>query len=468
MPNPRRRIVVIGGVAAGAKAAGRAKRVNRDAEITLLQDENEISYTACGLPYFLGNVIKNRDSLVIQKPASLRDKGINVLIRHRVEEIDSTNQCVTARNLENRQLEQFSFDRLIIATGAYPIVPEIPGRNLEGVVTLRSLSELDKFTGVLDKFRPRRAIIIGSGLIGIEVAENLSKLGISVSIVEMADRVMPRMDAEMSGILYEHLLKQRVKIILGESIVEIVGKGRVSAVITETGKNLEADLVVIAIGIRPNVQLAQDAGVELGSTGAISVNSRMETRIQNIYAAGDCSETVHRITEQPVWNPLGDIANLQGRVAGENAADGNAHFPGVFGTSIFKAFALNVAMTGLTEITANQANIPIVSVTISARDRARYYPGAKPLTLKLIANSKSGRVLGAQMIGEGRVDKMVDIIATALLGKLTCQDLESADFAYAPPFSPVLSPVIVAAAAICNDMKTRSFEAVQFDLGKSN
>jgi NADPH-dependent 2,4-dienoyl-CoA reductase/sulfur reductase-like enzyme len=271
----------------------------------------------------------------------------------------------------------------------------------------------------------------------------------TVTLVERLDRLLPKMDPEMGQRVHDYLVGKGVRIIVGEGLAGITGEaGRVAAVTTAAGRLLPAGIVVLAIGVQPNVELAAQGGIALGPSGAIAVDARMETSVHGVFAAGDCAESMHRLTGKPVWNPLGDIANLQGRVAGENAAGGDAQFPGVFGTAIFKTFDLNVGVTGLGESAAREAGFNAVSTVVTVRDKARYYPGARELTLKLIAEAGNGRLLGAQAVGLGAVDKTIDIAATALLGGLTCRDLENADLAYAPPFSPVLSPIIVAAGSL--------------------
>lgn len=443
------RLIVIGGVAAGSKAAARARRVAPDIEITLFQDEPEVSYTACGQPYYLSGLIPQREALIIRRPADFANDGIDVRIDHRVTAIDAVKRTVTVfdRNRGKARIE--SYDRLVIATGATSIVPDIPGSRLDGVVTLRGIEELDRFRSALDRLQTRTAVIVGSGYIGLELAESLSALGLSVALLARNTRIFSRLDPEMSAPVRDYLVAQNVRIVAGDAPISFNGAaGRVRSVSTAAGLELPADLVVLALGIRPNVELARQAGIELGMTGAIAVDERMGTNIGGVFAAGDCAESLHRISRLPVWQPLGDTANLQGRVAGENAAGGDARFPGVLGTAIFKTFELNVGMTGLTESTARAAGFEAVGNVIEARDKARYYPGTKRITVKLVAEAGSGRLLGAQAVGTGAVDKTIDIAATALLGNLSCRDLENADLAYAPPFSPVLSPIIVAAGAL--------------------
>ena len=442
-------LIVVGGVAAGAKAAAKARRVNRDIAITLYQDESEVSYTACGQPYYLSGLVPSREALIIRRASEFKADGIEVHLRHRVLNVSTEERVVKVRDLDRDSLAVVPYDRLILATGARPVIPVVPGSHLDGIVTLRTMAELDRFRSALDRLRPKGAVIVGGGYIGLEVAESLHALGVTVTIVERVERLFPRLDPEIGQRVHDYLIAKGVHVVLGEGMAEITeNAGRVAAVVTASGRKLPAELVVLAIGIRPNVELAEQGGIALGPTGAISVDPRMETNVKDVFAAGDCAESLHRLTRVPIWNPLGDIANLQGRVAGENAAGGNARFPGVLGTGIFKTFDLNVGLTGLSEATARKAGLSPIAAVISARDKARYYPGAHELTLKLIAESVSGRLLGAQAVGLGAVDKMIDIAATALLGGLSCRDLENADLAYAPPFSPVLSPIIVAASAL--------------------
>jgi NADPH-dependent 2,4-dienoyl-CoA reductase/sulfur reductase-like enzyme len=450
-------LIIIGGVAAGSKAAARARRVNRDMTITLYQDESEVSYTACGQPYYLSGLIASREALIIRHADDFAAEGIDVRLNHRVTRLNTADRTLTVHDRKQDKVSIVPYDRLIIATGARSLMPQIPGSNLDGVLTLRSISELDRFRSALDRIQPKTAVIAGSGYIALEMAESLSALGVSVTLLGRNKQIFSRLDAEMSRPIHDYLAGQNVQIITGEVIAELNGNaGRIAEVVTVSGLKLPADLVVLALGVRPNVELAEQAGIQLGTTGAIAVDDRMETNVSGVFAAGDCAESLHRLTDLPVWGPLGDIANLQGRVAGENAAGGDARFPGVFGTAIFKTFDLKVGLTGLTEAAARAAGFDPVAAVISARDKARYYPGAREIKLKLVAEAATGRLLGAQAVGIGNVDKIIDIAATALLGNLGCRDLEFADLAYAPPFSPVLSPMIVAAGELSKKIRQRN------------
>jgi NADPH-dependent 2,4-dienoyl-CoA reductase/sulfur reductase-like enzyme len=448
------RLIIIGGVAAGAKAAAKAHRTNPDLEIILYQDEAEVSYSACGLPYILSGKISNRDEILIRKPEEFKRDGINVETQHYVESIDYKFMQLIVKDLKTNTRKTISYDRLILATGARAIIPPIKGVNLQGVVTLRSIEELDRLKYTIDSTKLKKVIIIGAGYIGLELSEAFHELGIATTLVEKLDRILPRFDPEMAQLVHDHLIENNVEIILNDGLVNINGKnGRACSIEIESGRLIEADLIVLAIGIKPNIELAKKGGVTIGETGAIKVNTKMETNLEHIYAAGDCCETIDRVSGEITWVPLGDIANLQGRVAGDNAAGGNAHFPGTLGTSIFKTFDLNVAITGLSETAAKKLGFTPKSVTVKKNDKARYYPGGKEVIVKLIADKKNGQLLGGQVIGQGASDKMIDITATALLGALTCYDMENADLAYSPPFSPVLSPIIVAAGALSSMLK---------------
>ena len=451
------RLIIIGGVAAGTKAAAKARRMRPDMDIVVYQDETEVSYSACGQPYVLSGVIENRDKIIIRRAQDFAQDNIQVLTRHRVEAIDVNSRQIRVTDLSDNSDRPVNYDKLIVATGARPVIPSIAGTGLEGVVSLRSLSDLERFQSALDVLKPGKAVIIGAGYIGLELAETFHALKVQTTIIEKLDRILPGFDTDVAELVSRHLLENNVALITGDGVAGINGRhGKVVSVTTEAGLNLEAELVVVAIGIRPNTELAKKSGIAIGTTGAIAVDAQMRTRSPGIFAAGDCCETLDRVTGKITWLPLGDIANLQGRVAGENAAGGTAHFPGVLGTAIFKTFDLNVACTGLSETAAAAAGYASISVNVKRPDRARYFPGGSYVNIKLVADGRDGRLLGAQVIGPGKVDKIIDIAATALLGGLTCEDLEYADLAYSPPFSPVLSPVTMAAGALNGKLRRNS------------
>jgi NADPH-dependent 2,4-dienoyl-CoA reductase/sulfur reductase-like enzyme len=442
------RLVILGGVAAGTKAASRARRLDPEMEITVYQEEPEPSISECGLPYLLSGVVEERDDLVARTPEKFAEKGIDVLVRHRVERIDSHGKILSVLNVNTGEAFEDTYDRLVIATGARAVLPPISGAELEGVFKLRFLTDTDEIGRYIEEQSPSKATIVGGGYIGLEVAENLCGLGMEVSLIEGEDRVALAYGPEVSENVEAELEANGVGVYTGEKVDEFTGERRVRGV-KFGDTELETDLVIVGVGIKPNVELAAEAGVEIGTTGAILVDRRMKTSIPDVWAAGDCVETTNLVSDRPTWVPLGDTANQMGRVAGTNAATGDEtlEFPGILGTGIFKVFDLGVGKTGLSEKEAEDAGFEVVSAGLEAYDRAAYYPGAQKVFLKLIADRATGRLLGAESAGSG-ADKLTDICATALWGRLSYPDLVNIDLAYAPPYGPALSPVIQAATVL--------------------
>jgi NADPH-dependent 2,4-dienoyl-CoA reductase/sulfur reductase-like enzyme/rhodanese-related sulfurtransferase len=449
----KKRLLVIGGVAAGPKAAAKARRCDPEMEITLYQEEDDISYAGCGLPYYISGVIKEREDLISRTPGKFALEGIKILKNRRIERIDIQNGSVSGRKIGSGETFTDHFDRLVIATGAYAIRPKIEGVDLANVFYLRSIFDAD---AIFEKIRTesiRNVVIAGGGYIGLEMAESLIRLGKNVTIVELASQILTLFDEDFAGILRQYLEKKGVEIFTSEGIKALKGRdGKVTHVQT-AARELEANVVLMSLGIRPQVDLARLTGLRIGETGAIWVNEKMETSAKGVYAAGDCAETTHLISGKRVWIPLGSTANKQGRVVGTNVCGGNATFPGVMGTTVFKIFEFNVAKTGLNMREAEQEGFHPVQAIVRGFDRAHYYPGRKESTLKVIADKENGRILGGQAVGEGPSDKFIDILAMALHGKMTCRDLANVDLAYAPPFSPVLSPIIVAANVLTNKLE---------------
>ena len=442
------RLVILGGVAAGTKAASRARRLDPEMEITVYQEEPEPSISECGLPYLLSGVVEARDDLVVRTPERFAEKGIDVLVRHRVERIDSAGKNLTVLNLNTGYAFEDTYDRLVLATGARAVLPPIPGAELEGVFKLRFLTDTDEIGRYVEEQSPSKATIVGGGYIGLEVAENLCRLGMKVCLIEGEDRVALAYGPEVSENVEAELEANGVGVFTGEKVDEFTGEGRVRGV-KFGDRELETDLIIVGVGIKPNVELATEAGVETGTTGAILVDRHMKTSVPDVWAAGDCVETINLVSGRPTWIPLGDTANQMGRVAGTNAAtdDATLEFPGILGTGIFKVFGLDVGKTGLSEKEAEDAGFEVVSAGLWAYDRAAYYPGAGKIFLKLIADRATGRLLGAEAAGSG-ADKLTDICAAALWGRLSYPDLVNIDLAYAPPYGPALSPVIQAATIL--------------------
>lgn len=446
------RLVIIGGVAAGTKAASRARRIDEEAEITIYQEEPDVSISECGLPYALSGTVEKRGHLTSRTPEDFADKNIKALTRHRVEKINHDNRKLTVKNLKTGEEFEDDYDRLVITTGAQAIMPPISGADLDGVFKLRFLTDLDRIRAYSEKRAPQKAIVVGGGYIGLEVAENLVESGMEVAIVEAADQVAIAYGREVADRVCAHLTEKSVNLYAGNEVEEFTGEDRVRGVRFGNGE-IEADLVVVGVGIKPSVELAEEAGVEVGPTGAIRVDKHMKTNLPDVWAAGDCVETTNLASGKPTWVPLGDTANQMGRVAGTNAAtgEGTLEFPGVLGTGIFKVFDLGVGKTGLSVDEAKEAGFEVVSAGIESNDRAGYYPGVEKVFLKLIADKSTGRLLGAECVGPG-ADKLVDVCATAIWGSLSIPNLINIDLAYAPPFSPTLSPVTQAATVLSEEL----------------
>jgi NADPH-dependent 2,4-dienoyl-CoA reductase/sulfur reductase-like enzyme/rhodanese-related sulfurtransferase len=448
-----KRLIVIGGVAAGPKVASKAKRCDPDLEVVIYQEEGEVSYSGCGLPYYIGGVIPERKKLLIRTAEQFGLDGIQVLKRHRVENIDLQKRQVSGVKLDNGQTFGDTFDRLVLATGSEVIRPKIPGMDLGQVFFLHSIFDADVILPQVQSAAVKSVVVVGGGYIGLEMAEALSQLGKKVTIVELAPQIATLFDEDMAAVLRQYLEKKGLVILTSEGLRGLTGQnGKVTRVQTQK-RELPADVVILSLGIRPRVELARKAGLKIGETGAIWVNERMETSAEGVYAAGDCAETTHRVTGKRVWIPLGSTANKQGRVAGINVCGGHETFPGVLGTGIFKAFDFHVAKTGLNMREAKREGLEPVQAIVRGYGRAHVLPGGKESVLKVIASRKTGRILGAQAVGEGPSDKFIDTVAMALQAKMTCSQLAEADLAYSPPFSPVLSPVIVAACVLMNKIE---------------
>lgn len=433
------RVLIIGGVAAGMKAAATAKRRRPDLDILVLQDEADVSYSACGLPYWLGDPAAiARGRLIARSVERFRADGIDVRVRHRAEEVDLSAGRVSVTSLDDGVPLQESFDEVIFATGAQAISPRIPvAAGAPPLLPLRSLADADRLEGLLR--HGGRAIIIGGGYIGLEMAETARLRGMAVTIVEAMPRLLANFDPRIGEAVLNELMKHGVEVMSGVSAAEVVSGG----VELSDGRHVRGELVLAAIGVRPRVDLAAAAGVKLGETGAIAVTDEMRTNAPGAYAVGDCAEARHIVSQRAVWYPLGDIANRQGRVAGINVAGGRATFPGILGTAIFKVFDLAVARTGLSQDQARDSGFDPFVVYAKAPSRARYMPRSRPIEMMLVVDRPSGRLLGAEAVGEDQVDKFIDIVATAIWGMLTADELADLDLAYAPPYAPVFAPAQV-------------------------
>ncbi|MEU2663316.1 FAD-dependent oxidoreductase [Micromonospora sp. NPDC007220] len=444
------RLIVIGGDAAGMAAASQARRRRDrgDLEIVAFERGHFTSYSACGIPYWISGLVPERDQLIARAPETFREKfDIDVRLRHEVTAIDLDRREVTARDLDGGGEVRERFDTLMYATGAVPKKPDWADTDAGGVFGMQTLDDGAALRDWLDaEPRPRRAVVIGGGYIGVEMAEALIQRGLAVTLVEQAEQPMATVDPDMAELVTDAMRGIGVTIRTGLGVTGLEETdGRVSAVVTAEGP-IPTDVVVLGLGVRPNTALAEAAGLPLGVTGGIRVDRRMRVQgVPDVWAAGDCVETVHRVTGLPVHVPLGTHANKQGRVAGINIGGGYATFAGVIGTAVTKVCDLEVGRTGLREKDAAAAGFEFVSVIAESTNRAGYYPGARPMTVKLIAEKPSGRLLGAQIVGWSEAAKRIDTLAVALWNGMTVDDMTALDLGYAPPYAPVWDPVLIAA-----------------------
>ena len=459
-----KKIVVIGGSAAGPKAAARAKRLDPNAEVTIIQKSPEMSMASCGYPYFVGGVFNNRNALLSTPYGEVRDphffvntKGIAARTETEVTSIDRERRIVRCRDLKSGALDEVPYDKLIIATGAKPRKPPVPGIDLDGVTTLQSMRDADFLRRIRDEKTIKKAVVIGGGLIGIETCEALQLSGIDITVIEMLPQILMFLDWELAEVLENHVRSKAANVITDVKLAGFIGEGgKLTAVRLENGTELPCELAVLAIGVIPNIDLAHSAGLEIGATGGILVDEYMQTSDPDIYAVGDCVELVQRITGKKTRAPFGDLANLEGRVAGENAVLGNSvTFPGTFHTGICKVFDFNAGSTGLSESRARQEGYGNVVTVINASLDKPEFMGAKLLISKMVVDADTGRLLGVQCIGPGDVGKQIATAAMALLGKLTVADLVNADLPYAPPFSLAIDHFIATAHIMENKIKGR-------------
>lgn len=452
-----KRIIVIGGSAAGPKAAAKARRMDEFAEITMFQKGPDLSMASCGFPYFVGGFFDDRNKLLCTPTGVVRDpkfywnaKGIVAKVNTEITKIDRENKIVEYVNLETREKGQQEYDKLVIATGATPNMPPIPGIELEGISTLQSMQDADYLRKIRDEGKIKKAVVIGGGLIGLETLEALHLAGIDLTLIELLPQLLTFLDWKMAKIV-ENYLKTKANVITKNGVAEFIGEnGQLTAVKLQNGIEIPCELAVVAIGVRPNVKLAKEAGLEIGELGGIKVDAYMQTSDPDIYAAGDCCEIKNCITGKNVLAPYGDLANLEGRVIGENVINGNRkQFPGTIQTGICKLFDYGVGITGLSETKVKETGFEYVKVINASPDKPGFMDG-KLLITKLIAEKESGKILGAQCVGPGDVSKQLAIWATAIKGGLTVEDIVNNDLPYAPPFSLAIDHSIATAHVMQN------------------
>lgn len=456
----QKKIIIIGGSAAGPKAAAKARRMDEFAEIIMFQKSPELSMASCGYPYYVGGFFDDRNMLLCTPTGVVRDpqfywnaKGIDARVNTEITKIDRPNKRIEFTNLSTGEKGEQAYDKLVIATGATPNMPPIPGVGLKGITTLQSMRDADYLRKIRDEGKIKKAVVIGGGLIGIETLEALHLAGIDLTLIELLPQLLTFLDWKMAK-LVENYLKTKANVITRNGVSEFLGEnGQLCGVKLQNGIEIPCELAVVAIGVKPNVKLARDAGLDIGSLGGITVNEYMETSDPDIYAAGDCCEVKNLITGKNVLAPYGDLANLMGRVAGENLHSGRvAKYPGTLQTGVCKLFDYGVGITGLSETKAREAGLDYVKVINASPDKPGFMQG-KLLITKMVADKKSGRVLGAQCLGPGDVSKQLAIWAMAIKGKLTVDDMVNADLPYAPPYSLAIDHSIATAHILQNKMK---------------
>lgn len=448
-----KKIVIIGGVAAGPKITAKLLRSDCDCQIDLYTDEKLISYSACGLPYFIEGLIEDPNRLIVRKPEQFEEKGANIHLGKRCIKILPDEHAVLIQDVDTKEIEKVNYDKLAICTGARPIVPSIENIELKNIFTLRTIDDGIK---IREKLRQsKKAVIVGGGYIGIELLEAFYLNGLDVHMIEMNEHILPIFDPEISDIIKNEIIKMsngKVRIITNDAVVSFLGEDKVEKVVTSKGEVIDTDFVVIAVGVTPNTEIAKDAGIELGVSNAIRVNNRMQTSATDIYAAGDCIENFHLVSRNYAWIPLGSSANKEGRCAAINIAGGYDALPGVLGSAVTRYNGFTMSLTGLTETEAKKFGFDVISSTMTKKDKAGYMPEAENITIKLVVDKRSRKILGAQGIGSGDADKRINTVASAIQAEQTVDDFLHLDMTYAPPYSTAVDPLLSAALVINNQI----------------
>jgi NADPH-dependent 2,4-dienoyl-CoA reductase/sulfur reductase-like enzyme/rhodanese-related sulfurtransferase len=448
------RMVIVGGVAGGASTAARARRLSEDASIVLFERGPYVSFANCGLPYHIGGVIEERERLLIQTPESLRARfNIDVRINTEVVSIDPQAQVVTARNLTTGEETHEPYDALVLSPGAAPILPPIPGADDGRIFTLRNIGDMDAILAAVSQPGAARTLVVGAGYIGLELAEQLRHRGLAVAMVERLPHVLGVADAEMTYPLQEELDRQGVDLRLNRSVTAFHSEGESLVAVLDNGDRMPCDLAVMSVGVRPETRLAQAAGIALGTTGGILVDEQMRTSLPNIYAVGDAVEIKDFVSDSPALIPLAGPANRQGRIAAEVICGRDSHYKATQGTAICKVFDLSFAMTGLSETSLQRKGLAYRRIYVHPADHATYYPGAQTISLKLLFHPESGRILGAQAVGQAGVDKRIDVIAVAQRAGMTVFDLEDLELCYAPPYGSAKDVVNMAGFVASNVLR---------------
>ena len=448
------KIVIIGGVAGGATAAARIRRRNEHAEIIVFEKSGYISYANCGLPYYIGDVITDPEELTLQNPESFfRRFRIHMKIHHEVVSIHPDRKTVSVKNLETGEAFEESYDKLILSPGAKPAQPRLPGVGMDQLFTLRTVEDTFRIKEYITKNHPKSVVLAGGGFIGLELAENLRELGMEVTIVQRPRQLMTPFDPDMASMIHSEMRRHGIKLLLGYTVEGFREKDHEAEVLLKDNPSLRADMVILAIGVTPDTALAKEAGLELGIKGSIVVNDRMETSVPDIYAAGDAVQVKHYVTGEDTLLSLAGPANKQGRIIADHICGDDSRYPGSQGSSVIKVFDMTAATTGINETNARRAGLQVDTVILSPMSHAGYYPGGKVMTMKVVFEKATCRLLGAQIIGYEGVDKRIDVLATAIHAGMKATQLKDLDLAYAPPYSSAKDPVSMAGFMIDNITK---------------
>ena len=448
------KVVIVGGVAGGATAAARIRRLDEQAEIVVFERSGYISYANCGLPYYIGDVITDPEELTLQTPESFFSRfRVDMKVRHEVTAIHPERKTVSVKNLETDEVFEESYDKLILSPGAKPTQPRLPGVGIDKLFTLHTVEDTFRIKEYINQNHPKSAVLAGGGFIGLELAENLRELGMDVTIVQRPKQLMNPFDADMASMIHSEMRKHGVKLALGYTVEGFEERNGGVDVLLKDNAPLHADMVVLAIGVTPDTALAREAGLELGIKGSIVVNDRMETSVPDIYAAGDAVQVKHYVTGEDALISLAGPANKQGRIIADNICGGDSRYLGSQGSSVIKVFDMTAATTGINETNARKAGLDVDTVILSPMSHAGYYPGGKVMTMKVVFEKGTYRLLGAQIVGYDGVDKRIDVLATAIHAGLKATQLKDLDLAYAPPYSSAKDPVNMAGFMIDNISK---------------
>ncbi len=467
----KKKIVIVGGVAGGATAAAHARRISEEAEIIIFERGEHVSFDNCGLPYFLGGEIPEKESLLVQTPIGLKERfNLDVRIKSEVVQVEPTHKKIKIRDLKNEKDYWEIYDDLILSTGAYPLKPPIPGIDRPGHFTVRNIPDVDQINQWISKNQINRVAIIGGGFIGLELAEQFYRRGFNISLIEASPQVMPPLDQDMAAWLHKEIGRNEINLYLSDAVVEFKSPNSpeecsASIVRLKSGVQIAADLVILGLGVRPESGLAKMAGLKIGEKGGIRVDNKLQTSEKNIWAIGDAIEVRDLVTNEWTLIPLAGPANRQGRIVAENIFGGSLNYPGTLGTAILRFFDLTVACTGANEKTLSKLKIPFKVVHLHPHSNANYYPGGHRLAMKVIFKPENGKLLGAQIVGKEGVDKRIDVLATALKANLSVHDLEDLELAYAPPFGSAKDPVnlagMVAQHSVHQDIKVAQWYEIE-------